>query len=78
MNRRQFTLMMSSLPMLSFANWTGASSTPSALKTFVRTNWSQDPFALGLTHILLKTLATKTGLLCSNLLEIECFLQEKH
>lgn len=59
MNRRQFTLMMSSLPMLSFANWTGASNAPSPLKTFVRTNWSQDPFALGVHSYLAKDSGNK-------------------
>lgn len=47
MNRRQFSLMIGSLPLLGSANWNVPSNTPSPLIKYVRTNWSQDPFSYG-------------------------------
>lgn len=54
MDRREFSTLLASIPLLSFAKWSEASHTPSPLKGYIRTNWSQDPFSYGAYSYLAK------------------------
>lgn len=47
LNRRQFVKATSSALMLAFTPWHGVQAKQQKLRGYIRTNWSQDPFAYG-------------------------------